>query len=326
MEWIVLLLSLAAVTTGAELLVRHASALALRMGVSPLFVGLTIVGFGTSSPELAASVSATLQGSSDVSIGNVVGSNLFNVGVILGITALIRPIRIALRVVRRDLIVAIVASALPLLAFATGGRIPFGLGLAFVCGLAVYVATAYRRGRTEPREDVDLARSEVESTFALQGARHGGLDATAARVAFVVLGLVLLGVGARFFVATAIDLARAMGLSELLIGLTIVSVGTSLPEIITSVVAAHRRNPDIALGNIIGSNIFNVLGILGTCALVRPQSVSGEVLRVDLPLMVLATLALVPVLKTGGQISRVEGAFLVGSYAVYLVFAVMRGG
>lgn len=322
MQVLILLLSLGAISAGAELLVRGATVLALRMGISSLFVGLTVVGFGTSSPELGASLFATLEGSNEVSVGNVVGSNAFNIGVILGATALLRPIRVRLSVLRRDLLVAVVAATVPLAAIALGGELPRWLGSAMVAALAVYIVSAYRAGRRASGEEA-LAAEGVRSTFQV-GEVSGRLALLNALL--MAVGLALLFLGSRGFVRSAITLAGAVGVPELVIGLTVVSAGTSLPELVTSIVAARRGNPDIAVGNVIGSNIFNVLGILGVCAVVSPQTVPAQVLSVDVPVMLLATLALLPIVRSGGTISRREGSLLLTGYAVYLAAMFLRGG
>lgn len=325
MDWILLATSLALVTAGAEALVRGASFLALRLGVSPLFVGLTIVGFGTSSPELAASVAATLRGAPDVSVGNVVGSNIFNIAVILGITAVIRPVRIALAEIRRDLVVAIAAALVPWTALATGGVIGRSAGAVLLAVLAAYLLFAYRAGRKATAEERDLARREVDSTLGTDGRPAGG-GRTALHVALAAGGLALLVGGSGVFVESALRLGRAHGVSELVLGLTVVAAGTSMPELLTSLVATLRGNPDLAVGNIVGSNIFNIFGILGACAVVGPQAVDGWVLIVDAPVMLAATLALVPILRRDGCITRIEGAVLLAGYAAYLAALMARGG
>jgi cation:H+ antiporter len=325
MDVLVLLASLTIVTLGAEALVRGASMLALRAGVSALFVGLTVVGFGTSSPELAASLTATLRGSSDVSVGNVVGSNIFNIGVILGVTALLQPIRVSLRAIRRDLLVAMAAATVPLLSLLMGGRLSRGAGLFLVSTLVMYLGVAYRSARKATREERELALSEVESTLAVDPSSGRLRDRPWVSMTLVTLGLIMLVIGSRYFVGSAMDLAKTMGVSDLVIGLTVVSAGTSLPELVTSLVAAKRRNPDIAIGTVIGSNIFNVLGILGTCALVEPQAVSRQIVLLDTPIMCLATLALIPIMKSGGVVSRKEGVLLVVGYVAYVAVIMIRG-
>lgn len=325
MELAVLLASLVVVTMGAEALVRGASTLALRAGVSALFVGLTIVAFGTSSPELAASLTATLRGSTDVSVGNVVGSNIFNVGLILGLTALVHPIRVRLHAIRRDLMVAMAAATVPFLSVLMGGQVSRSAGLFLVSALFVYVAASYRSARTAHREERELARDEIQSTLAVDLSHDRLRDRTWVNIVQVLLGMLMLVLGSRYFVGSAMELASRAGMSDLAIGLTVVSAGTSLPELVTSLVAAKRRNPDIAIGNVIGSNIFNLLGILGACALVEPQAVARQVLYLDAPVMCLATLALLPIMRSGGVVSRTEGVALIVGYAAYLAVTLILG-
>lgn len=317
---LVIAISLGGVTLGAELLVRGASRLALRAGVSSLFVGLTIVGFGTSSPELGASLTATLRQSSDVAMGNVVGSNIFNIGAILGLTALLQPIRVQLSAVRRDLLVAVGAALVPWLALPFAGQIPRPVGLALVALLATYLVGAYRQARRAAAADVQLVEQEMRP------AHREARGATIRDVLLVAGGLALLVIGSRGFVDASIAVARQVGWSELVIGLTLVSAGTSLPELVTSLVAMRRGNTDIAVGNVIGSNIFNALGIVGVCASVAPQAVAHSLLVRDTPVMLAASLALLPIMRSGGRISRVEGGVLLGAYVAYVAYLVGVGG
>jgi cation:H+ antiporter len=292
--------------------------------VSPLFVGLTIVGFGTSTPELGASVSATLDGASAVSVGNVVGSNLFNVGAILGLTALVRPIHVHFHAVRRDLLVAL-GAALALFASGPLGGVPPWFGAVLLGALGVYLVTSYRAARAASAADETLAAQEVTSTLALPHETAPQRAPLWTNVALVLAGLALLLGGAHLFVGASLEIARGLGVPELVIGLTLVSVGTSLPELVTSVVAARRGNADIAVGNVIGSNIFNLLGILGVAALVGRQDVPRAVLLIDAPLMVLSMLALLPILRNDGRISRTEGGLLLGGYLAYAAGMALRG-
>lgn len=328
MTTLIVVLGLALVTLGAELLVRGASALALRMRLSPLFVGLTIVGLGTSTPELGASVTASLAGSTDVSVGNVVGSNLFNLGVILGLTAILRPIRIRLALVRRDVLVAAAAAIVPWIALVSGGRLDAVAGTALLAVLLGYLIIAYRAARGARPVEEQPAIAGVEAALdvtALQGTASDGVrpevpwwSRPPVSAILVVVGLFCLVAGSRLFVTASIELARGLGVTELVIGLTLVSVGTSLPELVTSVVAALRGSPDIAVGNVLGSNIFNSFGILGTASVITPQVVPGAITTVETPLLLAVTLLLVPFLRTGAVLSRREGAVLVLVYAVYL--------
>lgn len=317
---LIIVVALGAVTLGAEFLVRGASRLALRAGLSAMFVGLTIVGFGTSSPELGASLTATLKHATDVGLGNVVGSNIFNIGAILGLTALIKPIRVSISAVRSDLVVVLAACFVPWLSLLFGGVIPRPVGVLLLAALTVYLWLAYRRARLTAAAEVLLIEREMallRRAVAGKAWRDAG---------FVVLGLALLVGGSTWFVEAAIKLARGVGWSELLIGLTLVSVGTSLPELVTSLVAVRRGNADIAVGNIIGSNIFNALGIVGTCAVVAPQTVNHSLIVRDTPLMLAFTLALIPIMRSGGHISRLEGAVMLVGYVVYVIVIAVAGG
>jgi cation:H+ antiporter len=323
MDVLILLVSLGVLTLGAELLVRSASVVALRAGVSALFVGLTIVGFGTSSPEMSASMVSTIKGNMGVSVGNVVGSNIFNVAVILALTAVIRPIRVGLSAVRRDLSVAVGASLVLFLPWLLGNAIPRWLGAIMFGGLVAYIASAYLQDRRAKPADQTLAEHEVRSTLALDEppkTTHAWYDSTIAHLGLIVAGLGLLIAGAAWFVGSAVAIAEGYGVPEDVIGLTIVSAGTSMPELVTSIVAARRGNPDIAVGNVIGSNIFNILGIAGACAVVAPQTVSPDMLLVDVPVMLVSTAVLVPLMKSGNMISRAEGGFLLLGYGVYLAY------
>lgn len=292
---------------GAEGLVRGSASLATRVGVSPLIAGLTVVAFGTSAPELSVSVSAALEGRSDIALGNVVGSNIFNIAVILGIAALIQPLRIQLAVIRRDIPVMIGASALAFALVLYGG-VPRSAGLVLVLGLGLYlfftIRSAKGAGAGAGDELIDvpplMSRSWVIDGLVLVG------------------GLGVLILGSRLFVDGATVLAKSMGVSDAVIGLTVVAAGTSLPELAASVVAALRRQSDIAIGNVVGSNIFNIFCILGITATVSPIHSSGIGLRDGVAMMLLA-LILLPFAMTGRRISRVEGAILVSVYGAYLV-------
>jgi cation:H+ antiporter len=311
--WIWLIAALVLLTAGAELLVRGAASLALRMRLSPLFIGLTVVAFGTSSPELAASLAAAARGSGDIAVGNVVGSNIFNIAAILGVTALIRPIPVSMATLQRDLLIVVAVSVLPWIALATGGLLPRFVGVLFLGALGLYIYGALQVDRRLAEETGGVMPGHVPAD-----AESAGRYRQLADVALVVVGLAALVIGARTFVGAAIDVARGAGLSELVIGLTIVAAGTSLPELLTSIVAAARGHSEIAIGNVLGSNIFNILGVLGACALVQPQAVPAPVLWFDTPVMVLLSLALLPFVRSGSRISRREGAVLLLAFVAYI--------
>jgi len=295
---------------GGEALVKNAVVLARSWGVSTMVVGLTVVAFGTSSPELAASVSAALAGSPGIAIGNVVGSNIFNILLILGVTALIAPIAAQAQFIKREVPLMIAASLLLFVLLHSGEQINRWEGLLLVVLLGLYIWFLYRIGSDE---SVDV-QSEFEQEY--------GKPAKADWKAYVgvALGLVLLGVGARILTIGAVEVARAFGVSELVIGLTIVAAGTSLPEVAASITAALRREPDIALGNIVGSNIFNILGILGITALVQPVGLPWGSVERDLWVMLGVSVLLWPFLVTGARLGRREGGIFVGLFVAYLTY------
>ncbi|SFR48327.1 cation:H+ antiporter [Marinobacter gudaonensis] len=292
---------------GAEALVRGSSSLAIRAGLSPLVVGLTIVAFGTSAPELVVSIEAALSGQGDISVGNVVGSNSFNIAVILGLTALVCPIPVHRQIIRMDAPIALgVALLLVLLLMDNAlGRLE---GTLLFAGIVAYTAINVIMARRQPA----VAGAGPVEDIPIPAVRHWSLD-----LAFIVGGLALLVLGSRLLVTNAVDLAQLFGISEAVIGLTIVAAGTSMPELATSLVAAFRRQPDIAIGNVIGSNVFNILGILGIASLVSPISAPG-ISVVDYITMLVFTVLIIPLLYTGRRLHRLEGGFLLGLYGVYL--------
>jgi cation:H+ antiporter len=294
---------------GGELLVRSASALALRSGLPPVVIGLTVVAFGTSAPELAVGIDASLAGAPDLVIGNVVGSNIFNVLLVLGLAATIIPLRVEQRLVQLDIPILVGASAAFYL-MASDGRVDRSEGLVLligIIGLTVFsIVQARRAGGATGRRDLPVhdvvRRSLVRDLLTL------------------VAGLGLLVVGARLLVAGAVSVATSLGLSELVIGLTVVALGTSLPEIATSVIAALRGERDLAVGNVVGSNLFNLGAVLGTTALVSPAGipVAPGAIEVDIPIMAIVAIACLPVFFTGHLIARWEGLLFLGYCAAYV--------
>jgi cation:H+ antiporter len=310
-------LGLALLIAGAELLVRGASRLALRFGITPLVVGLTVVAFGTSSPELAVSVQAGLAGQAGIAAGNIVGSNTFNVLFILGMAALILPLAVSQQLVRLDVPLMIGVSLL-FWVMALDGRIGRFDGLLLVAGIVGYTLLAIRQGRREG--------PAIEAQYAQEfGVADGRLGRLPAQLALIAAGLALLVLGATWLVDSAVAIARALDVSEVVIGLTIVAAGTSLPEVATSIVAALRGERDIAVGNVVGSNIFNLLGIGGIAALVTPGGleVAPALVRFDLPVMLAAAFACLPIFATGHLIARWEGALFVVYYAAYVTFLIL---
>lgn len=310
-------LGLVALVLGAELLVRGSSRLALSFGVSPLVVGLTIVAFGTSAPEVAVSVGSALRGNTDVAIGNVVGSNIFNVLFILGASALITPLVVHAQILRQEAPVMIGVSLL-LVWFASDGDISKIEAGIFLAILVAYTVMLIRQSRRETAATRAEYKENVEANATKSG--HWFVQ-----VLFVVAGLALLVLGAEWLVAAATNFAKALGVSDLVIGLTIVAAGTSLPEVATSLMAAIRGERDIAVGNVIGSNTFNIVGCLGATGLVANNGlpVADSVRAFDLWVMLAVALLCLPVFFTGRRIARWEGFFLLGSYVAYTVWSVL---
>lgn len=303
---------LVVLVAGAEILVRGASRLAAALRISPLVIGLTVVAFGTSAPEIAVSVTAAVRGDGDIAVGNVVGSNIVNVLLILGASALVSPLVVRAVLIRRDVPVMIAASALvPVLLW--NGRVGRVEGSLLVAGLVVWIALLVRWSRAE----ADEVRDEYAREFDVPPPRSTAR--TAGNVLLVLVGLALLAAGARWLLAGAVEIARFAGLGERTIGLTLVAVGTSLPEIAASLLAAWRGERDIAVGNVVGSNVFNVLAVLGIAAAAAPGGIvsSPEMLRFDVPVMLLAAFVCLPFAWTGSRIGRLEGALLLAGYVAY---------
>ncbi len=310
-----LVIGLILLILGAEMLVRGASRLAAAIGISPLVIGLTVVAFGTSSPELAVSLVSAWSGQADIAVGNVVGSNIFNILVIVGLAALLVPLSVAQQLVRLDVPLLIGVSLLAFL-FGRDGSIGRGEGIILFGILIAYLVFLIRMSR---REAV-VIQAEYAQEFG-DGRFRGPLQYVSYLV-LVVLGLILLVVGSRWLVAGAVALARLLGVSELVIGLTLIAGGTSLPEVATSVIAALRKERDIAVGNAVGSNLFNLLGVLGLTALMAPQgvAVSQAALVFDLPVMIAVAVATLPIFFTGYCIARWEGALFLAYYGAYLLY------
>jgi len=316
-------MGLVALILGAELLVRGASRLALSLGITPLVVGLTVVAFGTSAPEMAVSVESAWTGQVDLALGNVVGSNIFNVLVILGLSALITPLVVHQQVIRQEVPVLIGASLL-LWALALDGGISRWDGF-LLAGLVVgYTVVLIRQSRRETRAvqaDVEVEYEEAFNGPPKRWDAHWGVQ-----VLLILAGLALLVLGAGWLVEAAVAFARYLGVSELVIGLTIVAAGTSLPEVATSVMAALRGERDIAVGNVVGSNIFNILAVLGVSASVAPAAltVAPAVLAFDLPVVTAVAVLCLPVFFTGNRIARWEGGLFLGLYGAYALYLVLQ--
>jgi len=285
---------------GADFLIRGAVSLARKAGVSPLLIGLTLVAFGTSAPELVVSFDAALHAQGDIAVGNVVGSNICNIALILGVAALLRPVAVNPKLFRVDLPMMIGVTLLFVLFYFWDGKgINRWQGVAFLLILAGYLCWSFRHGGAEASEEMDAPLLSLFRSLLL-----------------IALGLAGLLVGARLFVRGAVFFATLFGVSQAVISLTVVALGTSLPELVTSVVAVLKNEKDIAIGNVVGSNIFNILVIMGLPPLVAPLSAPG-ISWIDLAVMLLTAIILWPMMATGKRISRMEGALLLLTYAAY---------
>jgi cation:H+ antiporter len=316
MTIVLFIVGLGLLVLGAEALVRGASRMAGALGISPLIVGLTVVAFGTSSPELAVSVKAAVAGQADIAIGNVVGSNIFNVLFILGLSAIIVPLIVAQQLIKLDVPLMIGASVL-LWVLAQDGTLSFLDGAVLFFGLSAYIALLIRQSRKETA----AIKAEYDEAFAPPNEPVNWLS----NLALVLGGLAMLVLGSRWLVESAVTFAQHMGVSELVIGLTIVAAGTSLPEVVTSLIAAIRGERDIAVGNVVGSNLFNLMGVLGLASMVAPAGlpVSASAIAFDIPIMIAVAVACLPIFFTGGIISRGEGALFLGYYVAYTLYLIM---
>lgn len=294
---------------GAEALVRGSAAIALRLGIAPLVIGLTIVAFGTSSPEMVVSVKAAISNNSSIALGNVVGSNIANIGLILGLAAIIHPITVHAQVVRREIPLMFVVS-LFMGALLLDGKLQYWDGVLLTFGIVVYVCFSCYQARNA--QDASIQNEFAKGIPKIQGnvLIAGGL---------IVIGLCMLIGGGALFVNGAVGLARRFGLSEAIIGLTIVAVGTSMPELATSVVASIKKEGDIAIGNVVGSNIFNILGILGITSLVHPVA-SQDFSIVDFSVMGTNAFILLPLAWAGLSLNRWKGAVLLSGYIGYIYY------
>ena len=310
-------LGLVVLVVGADVMVRGASRLAVSFGVSPLVVGLTVVAFGTSAPEMAVSVGSALAGSPDLAIGNVVGSNIANVLLILGISALITPLLVDEQIIRQEIPIMIGASAL-LVVMALDGNIGLLESIvlfALVIAYTVFLVIQSRRASKAVQDEFEtgIPTSTWDSHWAVQ-------------IGLIAAGLAMLVVGADWLVDAAVAFARAFGVSDLVIGLTVVAVGTSMPEIATSIVAAMRGQRDIAVGNVVGSNVFNILAVLGAAGIASGVGlpVSEAARNFDLWVMLAVAFACLPIMITGREIARWEGVVFLAYYAAYTAWLVLQ--
>jgi cation:H+ antiporter len=304
-------------TVGAEFLVRGASRLAAIAGISPLVIGLTVVAYGTSSPEMAVSVESAYSGQADIALGNVVGSNIFNVLFILGVCALILPLRVAQQLIWLDVPLMIGASCL-IMVMALDGNISRVDGVILFAAAILYTIFAIKQGRQES--------AAVEKEYAAEFGAKANAASWPMQAVLIVAGLAMLVLGARWLVDGAVQIAKLMGVSELVMGLTIVAAGTSLPEVATSVIASIRGERDIAVGNVVGSNIFNILAVLGLSSIISPTgiNVAPAALTFDMPVMIAVALACAPIFFTGHLIARWEGCVFLLYYVAYTAYLVLN--
>ncbi|MEO1718321.1 MAG: calcium/sodium antiporter [Planctomycetota bacterium] len=314
-SWLLLGVGLAVLVTGAELLVRGASRMAAKLGISPLLIGLTIVAFGTSSPEIAVSLGAVANGQPDLALGNAFGSNTFNILFILGLSAIVCALVVQQKLIRIGVPLIIVAGAVLwiMLLDSKLGRLD---GALLLLGLVTYIVSVICAARRE------APKSDHDSPQAVDRKPQGVVLA----VLMVLVGLGLSVLGARWLVQGCVSIAASFGVSELVIGLTIVAAGTSLPEVATSLVAAVRGQRDIAVGNVLGSNIFNILGILGLAGMVAPAGITAppSLVNFDLVIMLAASFLCLPIMLTGFRVDRWEGGLFLAAYIGYLIFTVLN--
>lgn len=307
---------LALLFAGGEALVRGAVSIAGRLGLSTLLVSTVVIGFGTSTPELLVSLQAAMSGMPDIALGNVVGSNIANILLILGIAGIIAGVECRSAAIRRDALAGVAAAVL-LCGASFLHRLSWPAGLVMVGTLAAYIAYSYFTEQRQNRENAELRR-HIEAEKPLD-------DGMGKALLFTVAGLVLLLVGARLLVSGAVSLAQSWGVSEAVIGLTLVAVGTSLPELTTAVIAALRKHADIVIGNILGSNLFNILGILGITAVVTPLPFAGRIAETDMWVMLAVVATLAAVIFLRGQIGRSVGISFLALYAGYNIWLFTTG-
>lgn len=314
-----LILGVILLVIGAESLVRGASRMASMVGVSPLVIGLTVVAFGTSAPELAVSIHSAFNGYADLAVGNVVGSNICNVLLILGLSALVAPLVVAQQLVRLDVPIMIGVSGLMLL-FSLDGYINPSDGMILFVGGIVYTIFLLYQSRQEKDAEV---QDEYEQEY---GPRPFAWSQMGINTLLLLLGLVGLVIGSRLLVYGAVKIATAFGASPLIIGLTIVAIGTSLPELATSMVASFRGERDIAVGNVVGSNIFNILVVLGATSALTPNGIqiSESALAFDIPIMVAVSVMCFPIFFSENLVSRWEGGLLLSYYLAYTLYLILE--
>lgn len=298
---------------GAEYMVTGSSRFALSFGIRPLVIGMTVVALATSMPEMMVSLTAVLKGTSDIAAGNIIGSNIANVGLILGAAALLAPMQVERNTLKKDIPIMLVASVM-LYLLTLDGMLGAVDGILLVVGLAAFIFYCVATGRHA--EQVDT----IDEKTVFEEKRHRNRD-----LVLILIGIIGLGVGAELMVRSAITIARAVGLSDMIIGITIVALGTSLPELAASMMGAWKGEMDLSVGNVIGSNIFNLLFVLGICAIVRPIPIEPASLRFELPVMLLFSFVLLPLIGRRMRLGRTEGGVLLLAYLVFIGYYFVQG-
>jgi cation:H+ antiporter len=308
---------LAMLFAGSEFLIRGSVKIAKRMHISQLVIGLTVVAFGTSTPELVVSINSALEGQADISLGNIIGSNIVNIGLILGLSAAIFPIAVHIKTIRREIPIMLAVSLI-IIPISLDGTISQIDGAFLVISLIAFIYFSYRQSKKENTQIPLIIDDNRENSIS----NNLAFTPLIKNIVFVIIGIILLYFGSSFTVDNAVSIANSLGISERIIGLTIIAIGTSLPELITSVGAARKKHADLSIGNIIGSNIFNVLSILGISSLIIGIKVNFTIF-IDYIVMIGFSAALIPVMKSGFIITKKEGYILVTAYLLYLGFLIM---
>ena len=296
---------------GAEWLVQGSSTIARHFGIRPIIIGLTVVAFGTSAPEACVSIIAVIQQSKSIALGNIIGSNIANIGLILGLSAMVAPLKIERPILKKELPIMI-GSAIVLYLMCLNGRLGFGEGVVLLAGLGAFLGLCF----VTAREEYFLVANGNGS--AMEKERDGAVIVK--NTGMTVIGLAGLVGGSYCLVTSSVFVARTFGVSELVIGMSLVAIGTSLPELATSIVASYRKESEICVGNVVGSNIFNLLFVLGIVAVMTPIEIDKEILTIHFPIMLLFSVALFPLMRTGFVLSRKEGAVMFGAFVLFLVF------
>ena len=308
---------LAMLFAGSEFLIRGSVKIAKRMHISQLVIGLTVVAFGTSTPELVVSINSALEGQADISLGNIIGSNIVNIGLILGLSAAIFPIAVHIKTIRREIPIMLAVSLI-IIPISLDGTISQIDGAFLVISLIAFIYFSYRQSKKENTQIPLIIDDNRENSIS----NNLAFTPLIKNIVFVIIGIILLYFGSSFTVDNAVSIANSLGISERIIGLTIIAIGTSLPELITSVGAARKKHADLSIGNIIGSNIFNVLSILGISSLIIGIKVNFTIF-IDYIVMIGFSAALIPVMKSGFIITKKEGYILVTAYLLYVGFLIM---